>query len=292
MSNSKDYKIKGFLVFFISLLVSLCVFGTLYVLFSIHSQAQVVDNNKDDVPYISNYTPSRDEDLTILLIGCEVSAADPSLVMLLDYKAPEGEFNIISLPTTLVATTTSGRVDTITGHYNYEGIRGCVDAISNLFSIKDCKYLRIQQNGISNMVDFFGGLPYTITNYKKINEQEFLPGEQLLDGRRFSTLLLEVTPQGITDNSTQSDLFYAILSKAINQDLVDRYDNFIKAIFFNCETDLSQLDFAKRKTGFLNRLQLGSLATSSHALKGDYTDNYTKFSPSATSFNSIAQVLV
>lgn len=288
---SKDYKLKGFLVFFISLLISLCVFGTIFVLFSLYTQTEVVDKNKEDIPYISDYTPSRDEDLTILILGCELPASDPSLVMLLDYNAPEGELNIISLPTSLVCTTSADRVDSLVGHYNYEGIRGCVDAVSNLFSLKDCKYIRIQQNGISNMVDFFGGLPYTITTYKEIAQQQFFPGEQLLDGRRFSTLLLEITPQGVTDNSTQANLVYDLLKRGLSTDLVDKYDSFVKSIFFNCETDLNQLDFAKTKTGFLNRLKLESLAINKHALKGDYENNFTKFYPTPDSFNSISKVL-
>ncbi len=288
---SKDSKNYGFIVFFISLLISLCVFGSIFIIFSRYTQVEVVDKNKQDIPYISDYKPSRDEDLTILLIGCEQPASTPSLVVLLDYKAPEGEFNIITLPTSLVCTTTSGREDTIVGHYDYEGIRGSVDAISNLFSLDDCKYIRIQQNGISNMVDFFGGLPYFITNYKKIDNQDFFPGEQLLDGRRFSTLLMEITSKGVSDNTTQANLLYDIISKSFNQDLVDRYDNFVKSIFFNCETDINHLDFARIKTGFLNRLKLDSLVIQSYALKGDYSYNYTRFTPSDTSFNTISKKL-
>lgn len=289
--SKEDYKLKGFLVFFISLLVSICFFGTIYVLFTIYTQTEVTDNKANDIPYISNYNPSRDEDLTILIIGCEVSSADPSLVTLLDYNAPEGEFNIITLPTSLICTTSNGRTDSIVGHYNYEGIRGCVDAVSNLFSLKNCKYIRIQQNGLSNMVDFFGGLPYTITTYKQIGEQDFFPGEQLLDGRRFSTLLLEITSKGVSDNSTQADLLYDIFSKSFNLELVDRYDNFVKSIFFNCETDINQLDLAKSKTGFLNRLKLESLVIDKFALKGDYSNDYSEFYPNATSFNAIAKIL-
>lgn len=291
MSREPKSSSKGFFIFFISLLISLCVFGTMFILFSKYTQVEVVDKNKTDIPYISDYKPNKDEDLTILLIGCEQPTSDPSLVVLLDYKAPEGEFNIITLPTTLVCTTSFGREDTIIGHYNYEGIRGCVDAVSSLFSLSDCKYIRIQQNGISNMVDFFGGLPYTVTRYKKIDNQEFLPGEQLLDGRRFSSLLLEITPQGVTDNTTQASLLYDIFTKSFNQDLVDKYDNFIKAVFYNTETDINHLDFARSKTGFLNRLKLDSLVLEQFALKGDYSNNYTRFTPSATSFNAIAKIL-
>lgn len=288
---STDYKLKGFIVFFISLLVSLCVFGTIFLLFSAYTKVEVVDKNKTDVSYVSEYLPTRDEDLTILLIGCELPNSDPSLVALLDYNAPEGEFNIITLPTSLVCETSGGRVDSLVGHYNYEGIRGCVDAVSKLFSLKDCKYIRIQQNGVSNMVDFFGGLPYTITTYKEINEQQFLPGEQLLDGRRFSTLLLEITDKEISDNNTQAELLYDIIKKGFSIDLVEKYDSFVKSIFFNCETDLNQLNFAKTKTGFLNRLKLDSLVINKFALKGDYSHNYTRFTPQATSFNSIAKIL-
>lgn len=256
-----------------------------------YTQTEVVDKNKENIPYISDYHPSRDEDLTILVLGCELPTSTPSLAILLDYNAPEGELNIISLPTSLVCTTSADRVDTLVGHYNYEGIRGCVDAVSNLFSIKDCKYIRIQQNGISNMVDFFGGLPYTITTYKEIAEQQFFPGEQLLDGRRFSTLLLEITPMGITDNSTQANLVYDLLKRGLSLSLVDKYDSFIKAIFYNCETDLNQLDFAKTKTGFLNRLKLQTLILNKHSLKGDYHNNYSNFTPSPDSFNSISKLL-
>lgn len=287
----KDNNSKGLLIFLISLLVSLCVFGTLFALFSIYTQTEVVDKSKDDIPYVSEYNPSRDEDLTILLIGVELPTSDPSLVALLDYNAPKGEFNIISLPTSLVCTTSIGREDTLVGHYNYEGIRGCVDAVSNLFSLSNCKYMRIQQNGISNMVDFFGGLPYTVTTYKEVNTQQFFPGEQLLDGRRFSTLLLEITEYGISDNTTQADLLHDIITRGFSIELVDKYDSFVKSIFFNCETDINQLDLAKSKTGFLNRLKLESLVIEKYSLKGDYSNNHTEFYPIDTSFNSIAKIL-
>ncbi|MEG0693398.1 MAG: hypothetical protein RR444_10000, partial [Oscillospiraceae bacterium] len=99
MSTSK----KGTFVFFITLLISFMVLGSVFLIILILSKANNANVKQPDVPYISEYHPSREESLAILFLGCDQAESPPEVSVLLYYDAPQGIIYPIVLPTVTVS---------------------------------------------------------------------------------------------------------------------------------------------------------------------------------------------
>ncbi|MFZ2537621.1 MAG: LCP family protein [Oscillospiraceae bacterium] len=285
MSTSK----KGSFVFFITLLISFMVLGSVFLVILILSKAKNANVKQEAIPYISEYHPSREESLAILFLGCDNAESSPDVAVLLYYDAPQGILYPIVLPTVTVSNV-NGKTDTLQGHYDYEGMRGGVNAIKAIFGIELDRYARLQKVGASNIVDFFGGIPYNLPYDRIIGTQTILKGEQLLDGRRVSSLLFSKNKNGSCDYKLQSELISKLIEDGFDKNLIEKYTNFVSVIFYNCETNLNQYDFAKRQTGFLNRLKLDSMVTTEILVEGEYNSDFTSFHPSKQSIDKIKSI--
>lgn len=259
-----------------------CVFLVVFIL----SKSDNANTDQESIPYISEYHPSKDENLSILLLGCDQAESLPDLALLLYYDAPQGILYPIVLPTVTISTV-NDRTDTLQGHYDYEGMRGGVNAMKSLFSIELDRFGRLQKAGIANMVDFLGGLPYHLPNDRVIGGDTILKGEQLLDGRRVASLLLSKNNNSLCNYKLQSELITKLIKNSFHDKLVERYEQFVSAFFYNTETNLNQYDFAKRQTGFLNRLKLDSVVTTELIVEGEYNHNFTEFYPDEESIKKV-----
>lgn len=137
------------------------------------------------------------------------------------------------------------------------------------------------------MVDFFGGLPYHLPNDRVIGGDTILKGEQLLDGRRVASLLLSKNNNSLYDYKLQSELITKLIKNSFHDKLAEQYEQFVRAIFYNTETNLNQYDFAKRQTGFLNRLKLNSIVTTELIVVGEYNNDFTAFYPDEESIKKV-----
>lgn len=281
---------NGTVVFLVTMIISFLVLGIVFLAVLFFSKSKNVNENQENIPYKSEYQSTKEENLAILVLSCEEPESLPDSVTLLYYDAPQGIIYPIVLPSNTVCTTNS-RTDTIQGHYDYEGTRGAVNAVNSLFSIEIDKYIRLQKVGTSNIVDFLGGIPYNLSTERTIGNETILKGEQLLDGRRVCSLLFAKNDNNICDYKLQSELITKLLESSINKKLVDKYTNFVSTIFYNCETNLNQYDFAKRQTGFISKLKLDSMVTKETIIHGQYNMDYTAFNVSKDSINTINSLI-
>ncbi len=265
------------------------VLGSVFLVILILSKSNNVNVKQEAIPYISEYHPSREESLAVLFLGCEEAESLPDVAVLLYYDAPQGIIYPIVLPTITVSTVNQ-KTDTLQGHYDYEGMRGGVNAIKSLFEIELDRYARLQKVGASNIVDFFGGIPYNLPYDRIIGNETILKGEQLLDGRRVSSLLFSKNKNGSCDCKLQSELISKLLEQGFDKNLVEKYTSFVSAVFYNSETNLNQYDFAKRQTGFLNRLKLDSMVITEIIVEGEYNSNFTSFYPSKESIEKVKSI--
>lgn len=284
-------RFHGAFVFLISMLIGFAVLGGLMLAFISYTKTHVADIKEENIPYISEHRPSKEESMSLLLLGCEKAESEPALSLLIKYDAPKGILTAVICPSATVATKNSGRTDSIKGHYSYEGIGGSVEAASALFETDIDRYIRVQKTGIANMVDFFGGVPFDVKSGIRNESETILKGEQLLDGRRFCSLIFHEPKAGVQNTAVQAELLKALLNRGLSKELADKYDALSSAIFYNFETNINHHDFAKRKTGFLNLLKLDSLVIRTYELKGIYKNGYELFIPNAQSLKQIKEAL-
>lgn len=281
---------NGAYVFFITLIISFMVLSSIFLLVLIFSKTDNASVKQEDIPYISDYSPSIDESLAILLLGCEEPQSLPDFSLLVYYDAPHGIVYSIALPSVAVSAS-SERTDTLQGHYDYAGLHGCMNGVKAMLGIELDRYARFQKAGISNMVDLLGGIPYTLPANITIGNEKLLQGEQLLDGRRVSSLVFAKDDHGSPNTALQSEMLAKLLEQSFDDTLVEKYDSLVSNIFLNCETNLNQYDFAKRQTGFLNKLRLDSLVIEEIIVKGEYNSDFTEFYVSEESIEEIKKLI-
>ncbi|WMJ22060.1 LCP family protein [Paludicola sp. MB14-C6] len=286
MARSK----KSIWVFFVSAGISFIVFGTVFVIFFYITDATKIDKNQEGIPYISQYVPSPKESINVLVVGCEQENYPPSFEMLFCYDAPNGIIYVSSFPIQSISTV-GIREDTLEGHYDYQGLQGSVIATENLLSIPIDRYVRLNKEGVSNLVDFFGGIDYELTEDLAVGEETFVKGKQLLDGRRVSTLLFQKKEKDVYHTSLQEELITKLIQQRFNQSLADKYAKFSSAFFYNTETNLNQYDFALRQKGICSKMQLDSVVVKKLPIRGNYTQEKTKFTPTEQSLNEVKTVL-
>lgn len=286
MAKSK----KSVWVFLASSGISFVILGTIFAVFFYLTDTTEIDKNQEDIPYISQYTPSPKESINVLVIGCEQEHYPTSLALLFCYDAPTGIIYVTSLPIQSLSTV-GIREDTLAGHYDYQGLQGSVIATENLLATKIDRYVRLDKQNISNLVDFLGGIDYEITEDFAIGEETFMKGKQLLDGRRVSTILFGKKENDVANTSMQEELVAKLIQQRFNQDLADKYAKFSSAFFYNAQTDLNQYDFALRQKGICSKMQLDSVVVKRLRIRGTYNLENTQFTPTRQSLEEVIKVL-
>lgn len=281
---------KGTWTFLISLFISFIILSIVFTLFFLYSKLQEADSSVDNVPVVEVYKPKRDESINVIFIGCNQLNAPPTLITMLTYDAPNGAVSITALPPSALATV-GIKTDTLAKHYDYEGIRGGVNAVKNLLLTDVDRYVRIDKQGIANLVDYLGGLEYDLVESVTCGDELFSPGKQLLDGRRVASLLLNESVLEQSRTSLQRDLIKALISQRFTKPLVKKYDGFISAFFNNCETNLNQYDFAVRQKGLVQCFQNDSLLVNEISIAGSYNLSSTEFTPTSESLQSAIEAI-
>lgn len=246
---------KPVAVFFISFAVSFVILMCIFLIFFIvgTSKDREVSSNKEGVPYYSDYQATAQENVSMLIIGCEQLESEPSLLLFASYDAVGGEISIQQLdPSQFVGY--KDRVDTLKGHYSYQGITGCVNATEELLGVTVDKFIRITSVGIANMIDYLGGIQYELKEKINCKGISFSVGKQTFDGRRVAAILLDSSYSDI-----KQELLESYFTEHFNKNLAADFGKYVTAFFYNAETNFNQYDFAIRQKGFLSTLHKSTL---------------------------------
>lgn len=276
---------KGTWTFLISLFISFIILSIVFSLFFLYSKLQEADSSLDNIPFAEVYKPKRDESINVVIIGCNQLNVAPTLFNMLTYDAPNGTISITTLPPSALATV-GIKTDTLVEHYDYEGVRGGVNAVKNLLLADVDRYVRIDKQGITNLVDYLGGLEYDLVESVICGDEIFSPGKQLLDGRRVASLLLDESVSEQSRISLQRELTKTIFDQRLTKTLVKKYAGLVSAFFDNCETNLNQYDFAVRQKGLIQCFENDSLVVNEIGIVGDYNFSDTEFTPTDESLQA------
>lgn len=253
-------KQRGTLVFCLSMAISLVVLGVflLFILWS--SRTAPADRTQSGVP-APERRPSQAETLQLLILGCEEQNRLPSLIQLLRYDAPTATVTVFFLPCDTLVTL-DGRTDTLRGHYSYTGIRGAMQAVSELLQTELSFYMRTDREGVAALCDAMGGVAHTFESDTVLGGTLFWAGRQQLDGRRFAAALFANDLYGNPQLPLQEALTAQLLRTGLT---VDRYTRIAGALFAT-ETNLSRYELAKREISFLSALKANALKTRTQTL--------------------------
>lgn len=284
----KDW--KGWGVFLAALCLSLVALGAffLFLTWSVRNagmSASRPEESETALEQEEREAQLKRQNLAWVLIGCREAADAPGLIVAGYYDAQQGSVRAVVVPAEAVATQ-AGRTDTIAGHYDYEGVRGAVNAAEALLSCEILRYFRITSGGIATVSDFLGGVEYTLTQDVVMDGQRFLAGEQLLDGRRIAAFLFATEEQGVPDTGLQAELIGNLLEEGIAGGLSGRMLQLTQLLLEDTETNLSQYDFVMRTERMEELLEAQALHTEVLALEGEYNEDQSIFTPYAASLEA------
>lgn len=237
---------RGLKIFFITLTVSFVVMMCIFLLFFLFGSFGISEPTAQTENNIPAYTAKPEENLNLLLIGCERTELPPSTIMLIRYNAVESSITLIPLdPDTRVVI--NDQQTTLAAQYDYASIHGCVLAVKNLLSCDVDRYIRINAVGMANLVDYLGGIQYEFTDGITAKGLPFPAGRQLLDGRRVGAIMSDDAPLAVKGN---------LIKGYIDQHFTSSldYNKLTSALFYNIETNLNQYDLAFRQKGFFSAI--------------------------------------
>lgn len=232
---------RGTQVFLISFCISLITLGCLMLGFVLLVR---VMNDSDETPdeVVLPFEAAESEDITLLVIGCDLLSDAPSLIWQIGYDGKSGGIDVQVLSPALLAET-EGRTDTLVGHYVYGGILQLRRAVGTITGNPADRYLRLEREGIEILCDQLGGLDADFEADFTVNGEPFYAGPQHLFGRKLATLLLA------EDTATQNEWIARLLTER-HTHIASDMDSFFDTLFTYGETSLTRYDVQLRSAHF------------------------------------------
>ncbi|TCP25995.1 LytR family transcriptional attenuator [Scopulibacillus darangshiensis] len=191
-----------------------------------------------------------DKPISILLMGVDErpndrGRADTLIVMTLNPKTKT--MQMVSIPRdTRTKIIGHGTVDKINHSYAFGGTKMAMDTVENFVDVPIDYYVKINMQGLSDLVDAVGGI--TVYNdtvawtdegfYKKGYRYE--KGELNLNGpKALGYVRMRHFDSDFGRNKRQRDVIQGVINKAASFSSISRYDDILSAIEGNVKTNMT-----------------------------------------------------
>ncbi|CDQ18878.1 LCP family glycopolymer transferase [Halobacillus karajensis] len=197
------------------------------------------------------------EPLNILLLGVDerendVGRSDTMIVMTLDPN--NDQMQMVSIPRdTKTEIAGDGRVTRINHSYAYGGSDMAVNTVENFLDIELDYYMRVNMEGLSQLVDAVDGV--TINNDRAFTSGkfEFPEGELELDGREALAFvrMRKNDPNGdLGRNERQRQVIQGIINKGARLDAVNKVGDVMDVLGNNVSTNMQFADMRRLATNY------------------------------------------
>ncbi|MGP4059100.1 LCP family glycopolymer transferase [Halobacillus sp. H74] len=197
------------------------------------------------------------EPINILLLGVDerendVGRSDTMIVMTLDPN--NDQMQMVSIPRdTRVEIAGDGRTTRINHAYAYGGSDMAVDTVENFLDINLDYYIRVNMEGLSQVVDAVDGV--TVQNDRAFSSGsfDFEKGEIKLDGREALAFvrMRKNDPQGdIGRNERQRQVIQGIIDKGARLDVVNKVGDVMDVLGDNVSTNMQFGDMRRLATNY------------------------------------------
>lgn len=155
---------------------------------------------QENQPYFMLFAIDVDED----------ESEAPDVLMLTRVDPIAKSFIVISLPSATYVASSSGGGTTLENIYKKEGDAGLIESVSSLAEVGLTHYVKCSANGLSNLVDMFGGIEVNLKEYVddvSVGDVYISQGRSTIKGYEALTLLKSKNFTGgnttISDNQRQ-----------------------------------------------------------------------------------------
>ncbi|WP_117149555.1 MULTISPECIES: LCP family protein [Paraliobacillus] len=217
----------------------------------LHESVTAIDNDVTKEKMASN------SPLNILLLGVDErendrGRSDTMIVLTLD---PSNErMQMVSIPRdTRTEIIGHGTVDKINHSYAFGGSNMSVDTVENFLDIEIDYYVRVNMEGLQQLVDSVNGVSVTNTLAFTNGSYEFPEGEQELDGREALAYvrMRKDDPQGdVGRNERQRQVIEGVISKGASFSGVSKINEILSVLGENVSTNMDFSDMSAMVTDY------------------------------------------
>ncbi|WP_181537144.1 LCP family protein [[Anoxybacillus] calidus] len=271
------------LIFFTFLFFILA--GSSYAYYLLHKAQSAVNKSYEEFRPDAEKRNLKEESFSILFIGVDDSesrkfheSTRTDALILATFNPKDESVKMVSIPRdSYVYIPSEESYDKINHAHVYDGVKGTVETVEELFDIKIDYYVKMNFYAFIDVVDALGGIkvevPYDISEKDSEDHHNAIvlkKGVQTLNGEEALALArTRKKDNDIERGKRQQEIIKAIVKKAASMHAVTKYDDIIEAVGKNMKTNLT----------FNEMMSLISYATTgsklnidSYTLKG--TDDY------------------
>ncbi|TFJ92196.1 LCP family protein [Lentibacillus salicampi] len=197
------------------------------------------------------------EPINILLLGVDErqydkGRSDTMIVMTLD--PANDQMQMVSIPRdTRTEIVGRGTMDKINHAYAFGDSEMSVDTVENFLDIELDYYVRMNMEGLAQLVNAVGGI--TVTNDRAFNQggHAFGTGELQLNGKEVLAYarMRKEDPQGdLGRNERQRQVIQGIINKGANFNVVNKVDNIMDVLGDNMVTNMKFEDMRNLATNY------------------------------------------
>lgn len=189
----------------------------------------------------------------ILLLGVDKEENASDTIMVLSLDKDDNTAKLTSVMRDLnVDLGESNKVHKINYAYHYGGVEGSVSALNKLFDLDINKYVKIDFEGLKNVIDYIGGIELSVTAEESRIIGLSKSGNVKLNGKQ----ALEYSRIRKIDNdyyrtNRQRKVIMAIFNKAKSIE-VTSYPKIISDLSSNIETNLSTFELLDLGKGIMS----------------------------------------
>ena len=245
MSKNKKMGVRYFILSFL-ITFSLVTLIALAVLSNILNPAPA-QKITDDVPKMEhNYTDS--DSITVLCIGYSRKEPQTAYYSLIKLDAPNKRVLITSIP----AETKLGD-KTLAETASYSGSAAATDTLAKTLDVKIDRYLRIEENSFSSIVDSLGAVTVDLENaVEHYDENGFLDysmnkGRHVFFGEKLCGLIRYSGKDGVERANEQSEILASLFSQRLKAGKYDDPQKIFETVVNSSESNINVFDFENRR---------------------------------------------
>ncbi len=229
-------------------------------------------------------TTTYEDSHTILLILDEPEEKCSSTFVLLRSIPKEKKIMFLGLPTNMIYLI-DGEQHSLKGSYDAGGSASAVSFVESVFGIDVDRYMKFNSDALVKACDLVGGVTYPV----KVNMVGFYNdgSEQYLDGHKIDQLMTySMFDEGEVQRAyIASSLLSDMVNQADGNRLSQNFDNAFQTIINMIDTDVTPVDYKKRKAAIKGMLERGTTISRFLTMDGSRADS--DFIPSETFIQTI-----
>ncbi len=240
-------KIPVWLKAFIISFVLLFSIGLLLVTWFIQMQKPAAVTQETES---SRYQAQPDEVVNVMLLLQKEKEEAPDTILLARIDACHNQVSLLNVPLDLDSTVNT-KTKTLKQYAKAGDKTQLKKAVENLFFIEIQRTVQMDDAGLSNCIDYFGGIEWDVPESVVCQEEDgstlyIERGRQWIDGRRFCAL---------AHDNHLVELFCALGEQQLNEKLAGDIQNYFSLFSKNTVSDFTAYDYTFFKKGITQMLQ-------------------------------------